>query len=156
MKSPEDFMRYAIEQAKIGMGHKGHRPFAALVVKDGQIISQAVSKSRSSNDPTAHGEVLAIRDACNRLGTRNLEECDLYTTCEPCPLCVSAIWYSRISCIYYAFTLDGCEKIGISTADLIDDLRQPIEKRKMTSKRILAPEAQKLFDAWVSAPNFEP
>jgi guanine deaminase len=156
MRTPEDFMRYAIEQARIGIGQQGHRPFAALVVKNGQIVGQAVSRSRSTYDPTAHGEVLAIREACIRLNTRNLEGCDIYATCEPCPLCVSAIWYSRISCIYYAFTLEGCEKIGISTAPLIEDLRHPIDKRRMPSNRILATEAQELFDAWVSAPNFDP
>jgi tRNA(Arg) A34 adenosine deaminase TadA len=156
MKTPEDFMRYAIEQGRAGIGQKGHRPFAALIVKDGEIVAQAVSKSRSSNDPTAHGEVLAIREACNRLGTRNLEGCELYTTCEPCPLCVAAIWYARISRIYYAYTLEDCEKIGISTADLIDELRRPIAQRKLASKRILAEEARRLFDAWTSAPNFEP
>lgn len=156
MKTPEDFMRHAIEEAKTGVGQKGYRPFAALIVKGGQIVGQAISKSRSGNDPTAHGEVLAIREACNRLGTRSLEGCELYTTCEPCPLCVSAIWYAKINRIYYAYTLADCEKIGISTAELVDELRHPISQRKMPSKRILAREAHELFEAWASAPNFEP
>lgn len=149
-------MRRAFEIARKDMGQKGHRPFGAVIVKNGAIICEAVSQSRSGNDPTAHGEVLAIRAACAKLGTRNLSGCELYTTCEPCPLCVSAIWYARIDKTIYAFTLDDCERIGIGTQPLIDELQLPIAKRHHPSEQILRNEAEALFADWTKAPNFEP
>lgn len=156
MRTPEDFMRLAFELGRHGIGQRGHRPFACLIVRNGDIIGQAVSTSRSGNDPTAHGEVLAIRDACGRLGTRDLSGCDLYTTCEPCPLCVSAIWYAKISRLFYSYTLDDCESIGISTRPLIEELQHPIQERKLPAQQLLVVEGKKLFDDWRQAPNFLP
>jgi tRNA(Arg) A34 adenosine deaminase TadA len=154
--TPKDYMRRAFAIARKDMGQKGYRPFGAVIVKDGAIICEAVSQSRSSNDPTAHGEVLAIRAACAKLGTRDLSGCELYTTCEPCPLCVSAIWYARIDKTIYAFTLEDCERIGINTQKLIDELALPMAARRHPSKRLLADEAETLFRDWTAAPNFEP
>jgi len=156
MRTPEDFMRLAFDLGRNGIGRAGHRPFACLIVRDGEIVGQAVSASRDGNDPTAHGEVLAIRDACGYLGTRDLSGCDLYTTCEPCPLCVSAIWYARISGLYYSYTLEDCETIGISTRELVDEVRLPIKNRRLPSQQLLVEDGKRLFDDWRSAPNFIP
>ena len=156
MSTPEDFMRLAFERGRDGYRSGGASPFACLIVRDGEIVGEAVSASRTSNDPTAHGEVMAIRDACERLATRDLSGCDLYTTCEPCPLCVSAIWYARVSRLYYSYTLEDCEAIGISTQELVEDLRHPIQDRKLPSKQLLVEDGKQLFDDWRKAPNFIP
>jgi guanine deaminase len=156
MNTPEDFMRLAFEKGRKGIGLAAHRPFACLIVREGKIVGEAVSASRSGNDPTAHGEVLAIRDACDRLATRDLSDCELYTTCEPCPLCVSAIWYAKIKQLYYSYTLEDCEAIGISTRELVQELQCPIQTRKLPSTQLLVAEGKKLFDDWRQAPNFVP
>jgi guanine deaminase len=156
MRTPEEFMQLAFERGRDGIGKVGHRPFACLIVKDGNIVGEAVSTSKSGNDPTAHGEVLAIRDACQRLDTRDLKGCDLYTTCEPCPLCVSAIWYAKVSRVYYSYTLEDCERIGIGTRELIEELQHSIQDRKLPSRQLLVDEGRKLFNDWRRAPNFMP
>src|SRR5262245_59647790 len=92
--TPEEFMARAIEIGREGLHEKHARPFAALIVKQGQIVGEGRSLQRALNDPTAHGEIVAIRDACKRLGTTDLSGCEIYTTCEPCLLCVSAIWWA--------------------------------------------------------------
>jgi guanine deaminase len=156
MKTPEDFMRLAFERGRKGIGQAGHRPFACLIVRNGEIVGEAISASRSSNDPTAHGEVMAIRDACERLATRDLSGCDLFTTCEPCPLCVSAIWYAKVGRLYYSYTLEDCEAIGISTQELVEELQHPIRDRKLPSKQLLVKDGKQLFEDWRQAPNFIP
>jgi guanine deaminase len=156
MKTPEEFMRLAFERGREGIGAVGHRPFACLIVRDGVIVGDAVSASKNGVDPTAHGEVLAIRDACQRLGTRDLSGCDLYTTCEPCPLCVSAIWYAKISRMYYSYTLEDCETLGIGTRELVEELQHPVQERKLPAQQLLVDEGRRLFDEWRRAPNFMP
>jgi len=145
--SPEQLMMRAIEMSRGALARKGSRPFAALIVKDGQIVGEGLSES-THVDPTAHGEILAIRDACRRLGSTDLSGHEIYTSCEPCPLCVAAIWWAKLDRLYYANTLDDCERIGISTRDLVDEVSKPIGARKLPSKRILAAEAHKVFDEW--------
>jgi guanine deaminase len=146
--APEKFMARAIEIARDRLHEKDARPFAALVVKQGEIIGEGRSQQKALNDPTAHGEIVAIRDACRRLGTTDLSGCELYTTCEPCLLCAAAIWWAKISKIYYAYTQKECERIGFSTKGLVDEMTRPITSRKMPSKRICADEAELLFQEW--------
>ncbi|MBV8538588.1 MAG: nucleoside deaminase [Alphaproteobacteria bacterium] len=145
--SPEQLMRRAIELSRKSLSQKQSRPFGALIAKDGVIVGEGASES-AFVDPTAHGEILAIRDACRRLGSTDLSGHEIYTSCEPCPLCVAAIWWSKLDRLYYANTLDDCERIGISTRDLVEEIRKPIEARRLPSQRILAAEARQVFDDW--------
>ena len=104
MPADPRFMRRAIELARIGMNSGAGGPFGAVVVKDGEIIGEGHNRVLSTLDPTAHGEVVAIRDACQNLGTFQLDDCEVYTSCEPCPMCLSAIYWARLGKIYYANT----------------------------------------------------
>jgi guanine deaminase len=154
--TPEKFMARAIEIGREGLREKHARPFAALIVKQGQIVGAGRSLQRALNDPTAHGEIVAIRDACKRLGTTDLSGCEIYTTCEPCLLCVSAIWWAKISKMYYAHTQEECERIGFSTKGLVDEVTRPLASRKLPAERICAEEANKLFEEWAASPHFKP
>ncbi len=99
--SPDKFMARAIEFGRAGLHAKNGRPFAAVIVKEGTIVGEGRSQQTTLHDPTARGEIVAIRDACKRLGTTDLNGCEIYTTWEPCLLCVSAIWWAKISKMYY-------------------------------------------------------
>ena len=154
--TPEQIMARAIAMGRHGLHEKGARPFAAIVVRDGEIVGEGRSQQTALRDPTAHGEILAIRDACKRLDTTDLSECEIYTTCEPCLLCVSAIWWAKIRRMYYAHTQEDCEKIGFSTKELVEEVSRPLKLRKLPGKRILAEEAQKLFEEWAASPSFKP
>jgi guanine deaminase len=154
--TPEQIMACAIGMGRDGLHVKGARPFVALIVLEGEIVGKGRSQQMAVNDPTAHGEIVAIRDACKRLGTIDLSGCELYTTCEPCLLCVSAIWWAKISRMYYAHTQEDCEHIGFSTKELVDEVTRPLMARKLPSKRILAEEANVLFKEWAASPHFKP
>jgi guanine deaminase len=154
--TPEQLMARAIEMGRDGIHLKDARPFVALVVSQGEIIGEGRSQQKAVNDPTAHGEIVAIRDACKRLGTTDLSGCELYTTCEPCLLCVAAIFWAKISRMYYAQTQEGCERIGFSTKALVEEVTRPLSARKLPSRRILAAEADFLFEEWAASPHFQP
>ena len=119
-------------------------------------VGEGRSQQKTLYDPTAHGEIVAIRDACKRLGTTDLSGCEIYTTCEPCLLCVSAIWWAKISKMYYAYTQEECERIGFSTKALVDEVTRPLAARKLPAERICAEEANMLFAEWAASPRFEP
>ena len=154
--TPEQFMARAIELGRAGLHAEDGRPFAAVIVKEGEIVGEGRSQQKTLYDPTAHGEIVAIRDACRRLGTTNLGGCEIYTTCEPCLLCVSAIWWAKISKMYYAYTQEECERIGFSTKALVDEVTRPLAARKLPAERICAEEANILFAQWAASPRFEP
>src|SRR6185312_8671147 len=154
--TPEQIMARAIEMGGRDLNQKGARPFAAIIARQGEIVGEGRSQQLALNDPTAHGEILAIRDACKRLGTIDLTGCEIYTTCEPCLLCVSAIWWSKISRMYYAHTQEDCERIGFSTKGLVEEVTRPLHRRKLPAKRILAEEANILFEEWAASPHFKP
>jgi guanine deaminase len=149
----EELMAYTIELGRKAMTSKSGRPFAAVIAKDGKIVGEGASQS-ALIDPTAHGEFVAIRDACQKLGTNNLKGCELYTSCEPCLLCVAAIWAAKLDRVYYAFTLEGCEKIGLSMRELADELARPTDARKTPYKQMMAASAGKLFEEWTALPTF--
>jgi guanine deaminase len=153
---PEQFMARAIEIGRAGLQSKDGRPFAAVIVRQGEIVGEGRSQQKSLHDPTAHGEIVAIRDACRRLGTTDLSGCEIYTTCEPCVLCVSAIWWAKISKMYYAYTQAECEIIGFSTKGLVDEVTRPLTSRKLPGERICAEEAGILFQEWAASAKFEP
>ena len=152
--SPEELMRKAIEISRKAVSDGGHRPFAALVVKDGEIVGEGLNDTPSSHDPTAHGEVVAIRDATRRLGTADLSGCELYTTCEPCSLCVAAIWWARIDKMYYAATLADCKDIGIGVDGLVEEISRPVDARSLPATRILAEDARAVLEDWLKSPAY--
>lgn len=106
------FMELAIDEAKKGIRNKEGGPFGAVIVKDGEVVGSGHNKVVANNDPTAHGEMMAIRDACNRLGTFDLTGCELYTSSEPCPMCKCAIMWANIKKVYYGCTVNDAEDIG--------------------------------------------
>jgi guanine deaminase len=154
--TPEQIMARAIEMGRHGLHERGARPFVAIIAKQGEIIGEGRSQQAALNDPTAHGEIVAIRDACKRLGTTDLSGSEIYTTCEPCLLCVCAIWWAKIGRMYYAHTQEDCERIGFSTKALVEEATRPLHLRKLPAKRILAEEAEILFQDWGKSPYFRP
>ena len=141
------FMKRAIELS-IKSVNGGTGPFGAVIVKDDKIISEGFNTVTLTNDPTSHAEIVAIRMACKSLGNFSLEECDLYTTCEPCPMCLSAIYWARINKIYYANTRSDAQKIDFSDSMIYEELNKTIEDRKISMHQMMRDEALKAFDLW--------
>ena len=140
-------MNRAIELS-IKSVNSGTGPFGALIVKDNKVISEGFNKVTLSNDPTSHAEIVAIRNACKILNNFSLEDCDLYTTCEPCPMCLSAIYWARIKKIYYANTRSDAKKIDFSDALIYEELNKNISERKIPMHQMMRDEALKAFELW--------
>ncbi len=136
-----DFMREAIRLAAESMQTKRGGPFGAVIVRGGEIIGRGWNQVTSANDPTAHAEVLAIRDACARLGTFKLEGCELYASCEPCPMCLAAAHWARIGKVFYAGTSDDATTAGFDDVKLYQEIAQPRERRKPPMAKLLQTEA---------------
>jgi guanine deaminase len=144
----QEYMKKAFEEAFSGIrSHKGG-PFGAVVVMDGKIIGKGCNMVTSTNDPTAHAEVVAIRNACKSMNKFHLPEAVLYTTCEPCPMCLSAIYWANISKVYYSLTRIDSENIGFIDKFLYDEINTPLEKRKMLFERIKLQAGDDLFNEW--------
>jgi len=147
------FMARAI-QLSIDSAHSGQGgPFGAVIVKDGKIIAEGVNRVTSTNDPTAHAEVLAIRQACEKLGAFELKDCELYTSCEPCPMCLAAIYWARLSRIYFANTAADAAKIGFDDSFLYGELNQPHSQRRIPTLQMMRDEALAGFRAWAAKPD---
>lgn len=123
-------------------------PFGAVVVKDNQVIAKSANMVTISNDPTAHAEVAAIRLASQQLNTFDLSDCVIYTSCEPCPMCLSAIYWARISTIYYANTNLDAEQIGFSDKFIYEEIAKPMDQRQISIKQMMRTEAQQAFKLW--------
>lgn len=123
-------------------------PFGAVVVKDNRVIAKSANLVITTNDPTAHAEVAAIRLACKQLNTFDLSGCVIYTSCEPCPMCLSAIYWSRIGTIYYANTRTDAEQIGFSDKFIYDEIGMPMDQRQLPIKQMMRDEAQQAFRLW--------
>tara|TARA_B110000116_G_scaffold82368_1_gene71727 strand:- start:256 stop:720 length:465 start_codon:yes stop_codon:yes gene_type:complete len=141
------FMMKAIELS-IKSVDSGTGPFGAVIVKDNKIISEGFNIVTLSNDPTSHAEIVAIRNACKVLNNFSLKSCDLYTTCEPCPMCLSAIYWARIDRVYYANTRRDAQKIDFSDAMIYEELNKTIKDRKIPMLQMMREEALKAFDLW--------
>ena len=141
------FMKRAIELS-IKSVNSGTGPFGAVIVKNNQIVSEGFNTVTLSNDPTSHAEIVAIRIACKELSNFSLEDCDLYTTCEPCPMCLSAIYWARINKIYYANTRSDAKKIDFSDAMIYEELNKTITDRKIPMHQMMREEAIKAFEMW--------
>lgn len=142
------FMRRAIELARLGMDAGIGGPFGAVVVKDGRIVGEGSNCVTSTNDPTAHAEVVAIRDACKNLGTFQLDGCTIYTSCEPCPMCLGAIYWSRPAAIFFAGTREDAAAAGFDDEHFYDELEKPNGERQLKMVNLLRDEAQKVFQNW--------
>lgn len=123
-------------------------PFAAVVVRDGEILAEGVNRVTALHDPTAHAEILAIREACRKLGHFELTNCEIYATCEPCPMCLGAIYWARLERVYFAATATDASKAGFDDSFIYRELRRPAQRRKIPMIRIMRGEARKVFDAW--------
>ena len=141
------FMKRAIELS-IESVNKGGGPFGSVITKDNKIISEGYNRVTTNNDPTAHGEIIAIREACKILNVFNLTGCELYSTCEPCPMCLSAIYWARIDKIFYANTRDDAQKIDFDDSLIYSELQKNIKKRKISMIQMMRNEALKAFELW--------
>ncbi len=148
VNTAEKFMRRAIELSRQHMqaGHGG--PFGAVVVRDGKIIGEGWNSVTSSYDPTAHAEVMAIRRACEAMQNFDLSDCEIYTSCEPCPMCLAAIYWARIGAIYQANTRDDAAAIEFDDAYLYRELLKPLDQRDVPVRQLLRDEAQVVFREW--------
>lgn len=147
------FMNRAVELAieKMTQGHGG--PFGAVVVKDGKIIAEGFNAVTSTNDPTAHAEVQAIRKACQELGTFQLEDCEIYTSCEPCPMCLGAIYWARPKKVYYACTRKDAADAGFDDDFIYREIAMPPEARTIPMVALGREHALKAFAAWTAKTN---
>lgn len=144
----ETFMKRAIELSREKMQSNHGGPFGAVIVKDGQIVAEGWNEVTSTCDPTAHAEVMAIRKACQNLKAFHLKGCEIYTSCEPCPMCLSAIYWAHIDKIYYANTKADAAKIGFDDAFLYEEFKKTPENRRVPIQSLLANEAQTVFKEW--------
>lgn len=142
------FMREAIQLAFDGMRNNLGGPFGAVVVKDNVIIGRGNNRVASSNDPTAHAEVVAIRDACRQLGHFQLDDCVIYTSCEPCPMCLGAIYWSRPKAFYYACTREDAAAIAFDDDFIYQEINMPLDQRKIPALPLLRDEALLAFREW--------
>jgi len=128
-------------------------PFGAVIVKNGQIIAENVNRVTSTNDPTAHAEVLAIRQACTKLGVFELPDCELYSSCEPCPMCLGAIYWAHISHIWFANSAEDAARIGFDDSFIYSELKLPHAQRKIPTRQMMREEALAAFRAWAEKPD---
>jgi len=144
----EKFMRLAIAMSEKNVLESLGGPFGAVVVKDGKIVAKSGNKVTTTNDPTAHAEVSAIRMACKKLQTFDLTGCVIYTSCEPCPMCLSAIYWARIGVIYYANTKTDAASIGFDDKFIYEEIEKPMHLRKTPVNQLLRDEALAAFKLW--------
>ena len=142
-----EFMKRAIELS-IESVNKGGGPFGCVIVKDNKIVSEGSNKVTSSKDPTAHGEIVAIREACKKVNNFSLSGFELYSSCEPCPMCLSAIYWARIDKIYYANTRKDAQKIDFDDSLIYSEFQKNIDKRKIPMIQMMRNEALKAFELW--------
>jgi guanine deaminase len=147
------FMRKAVELAVTNVRSGRGGPFGAIIVKDGAVIASGVNEVTSLSDPTAHAEVQAIREACRQLGTFQLNDCELYTSCEPCPMCIGAIYWARPKAVYYASTKEEAAAIQFDDQFIYEELEKPIEARRLAMQRLLPNGYHAPFDAWRESLN---
>lgn len=142
------FMQRAIELSKLGMQSGKGGPFGCVIVKDGKIVGEGYNQVTSNNDPTAHAEITAIRDACKKLQTFQLDGCEIYTSCEPCPMCLGAIYWARPDKIYFANTREDAQSIGFDDSFIYDEIPLAITARKIPMEQLNRDAAKLVFDEW--------
>ncbi len=158
MTAPADemkFMRRAIELSMQADG-TAEGPFGAVVVRDGRIIGEGFNRVVPTGDPTAHAEIVAIREACRTVGSHVLDGAVIYTSCEPCPMCLGAVWWARISEIVYGNSRADAAAIGFDDDAIYDEVAAPLDRRKLPIRRLGADEALEAFRRWYNDPNRVP
>ena len=150
MKEKKKFMQEAIKLAKENLKLKNGGPFGAVVVKDGKIIGKGVNTVTANNDPTAHAEINAIREACENIGNFQLENCEIYSSCEPCPMCLGAIYWARPKKLFFAATREGAARAGFDDSEIYREFELPVNSRKIPSEQIMQVEAEKIFKTWIN------
>jgi tRNA(Arg) A34 adenosine deaminase TadA len=148
-----EFLRRAIALATQNVVSGAGGPFAAVIVRDGKIVGEGVNTVTATNDPTAHGEVNAIRAAAKALDTFTLAGCQLYTSCEPCPMCLSACYWARLDAVYYGACAADAARAGFDDAFLYDEFRKSPAERQLPSTQLLGDEAWSSFQTWLDTPN---
>ena len=148
MTREEKFMREAIAVSLKGIRENEGGPFGCIVVKGNDIVGIGNNKVTSSNDPTAHAEIVAIRDACKNLGSFQLDDCEIYTSCEPCPMCLGAIYWARPKMIYYANNREDAASIGFDDSMIYEEMSKNYADRKIPIRSISRDEAYKVFEEW--------
>ena len=148
MTREEKFMMEAIALSQNGVRNNEGGPFGCIIVKDDTIIGRGNNKVTSSNDPTAHAEVVAIRDACKNLGTFQLGGCEIYTSCEPCPMCLGAIYWARPKVVYFANSRQDAANIGFDDSMIYEELGIDLDKRKIPIINLGSEDALKIFEEW--------
>jgi len=149
MQQQNKFMQEAIDLAKQNLKLKNGGPFGAVVVRDGKIIGRGVNSVTSQNDPTAHAEVNAIREACAVINSFQLDDCEIYSSCEPCPMCLGAIYWARPKKFYYAATREDAAKAGFDDSEIYREIQLPIQSRKIPSEQLMESEANQVFETWI-------
>ena len=148
-------MRQAIALALENI-RKGGGPFAAVLVKNGAVVATGANRVTATNDPTAHAEIVAIREACRKLGFFQLSGCELYTTCEPCPMCLGAIYWARPARVYYAGTASDAAAAGFDDAFIYDELQMPANERRIPMEELNRKEALVIFQEWLAKSDKTP
>ncbi len=153
MRRPQELMRRAValsaEKMRAGLGG----PFGAVITRDGEIIAEGYNQVTSHNDPTAHAEVVAIRDACRKLGSFSLQGCEMFTSCEPCPMCLGAIYWARLELVYYANTRTDAAAIGFDDDHIYRELDKSLDDRAVPFIRLDSEEARAIFQEWLEKPD---
>lgn len=144
----EEFMRIAIALSEKNVLEHNSTPFGAVIVKDGKLVAKSGNLVYSTMDPTAHAEISAIRLACKELNTIDLQGCVIYTSCEPCPMCLSAIYWARIATIYYGNTKTDAADTGFDDKFIYEELERPMRQRRLAVNQLLRDEAQQAFKLW--------
>lgn len=153
MTREETFMREAIQLSRSGMLRGDGGPFGCIVVKGDDIIARGWNKVLISNDPTAHAEVVAIREACQVLGSFQLDDCEIYTSCEPCPMCMGAIYWARPKKVYYANNREDAARAGFDDSFIYEELALPSGSRRIVAECLGREEALTVFEEWISKQN---
>ena len=146
-------MQMAIELSQYNVDKSLGGPFGAVIVKDGMVLARSANKVVALNDPTAHAEIASIRLACQELGTFTLEGCEIYTSCEPCPMCLGAIYWAGIDKVYYANTKTDAAAIGFNDHFIYEELELPMEKRKLSFIQLMRDDAIAVFKQWEATEN---
>lgn len=152
MTREERFMEEAIALSLSGVSLKEGGPFGCVIVKGEEIIGRGNNKVTSSNDPTAHAEIVAIRDACKNINSFQLDDCEIYTSCEPCPMCLGAIYWSRPKIIYFANSRDDAATIGFDDSMIYEEMNTSIDKRRIPIIKMERENAGKIFKDWANNP----
>ena len=147
------FMQRAIDLSIESVEERNGGPFGAVVVKDSRILAEGTNSVVANNDPTAHAEIVAVREACRKLNSFQLTGCEIYSSCEPCPMCLAALYWARPAKIFFAATRDDAAKVGFDDTYIYAQLRLPAERRAIAMKQLMRHQAQEAYLRWAAKPD---